>query len=730
MMVGRPGLDRVKAGVRTSSTIRRVQRGVVGPEMMSWRRAARILLLPLAIALALGAPTSVAAHAELVLASPQPGTGLAQAPAAVVIKFSEPLNLALSRIQVLDGSGADVGQGSTLAVVGDPQAARRALGLLPTGQYTVRWTSVSALDGHTLSGSYSFAVGTSASAETTLADSPVDSEGPLGLMGRFVTLVALGAWLAASLLRRVSDRAGLDPVKVRRLTRAAPAIAFGGTLASLVSTTFVATGSLTAFGGVLSSPSGEARLVVLATSAVGVFVAARWVVVGGLLAAAAIVADAAAGHAASSVLPLVAIGSFSIHLAAVGVWTYAIFASLLASRDLRRALGTFTPFAVAAGVVVAATGIVNAVVELADPADLVETGYGLVLVAKSAAFVTMAGFGLIHYLWRRRPAIPEARLRLPLRSEAAAATLALVLATLLVGFPNPPREAEATASSLTATDPVLAELAGRDALSIADASGPFIVGLTILPPEPGQAEVRVDVVGVDPGDGLRNARLTASAGSERSVTNLGQSCGLGCFAGHVTFGTAATWQLKVEVDSNRGPIAISATVPLPSPDGAAALARALAAEEALRATLMTEHLSGSVGGPAYITSYRFQAPDKAELTLKDSTTILVGQQQFRRTGSGPWDKSSFPPPGFSWPKGYYREFWGDMAAPRILETASVDGVNAQVIAFVRPDVPAWFRIWVRSSDGVVLRQEMRAEGHIMDQTYAAMNEPLTITPPA
>lgn len=680
--------------------------------------------------LSLAVPSAVAAHAELVLASPEPGTGLAQAPAAVVIKFSEPLNLALSRIQVLDSSGTDVGQGPTEAVAGDPNAARRALGLLPTGQFVVRWTSVSALDGHTLGGSYSFAVGTGASAETTLADSPLDSEGPLGLAGRFAALVALGAWLAASLLRGVSGRAGLDPTKVDRLARAAPAVAFAGTLVSLVSTTFVATGSITAIGGVLSSPSGEARLVVLAATAIGVLVGGRSRPAGGLLAAAAIIADAASGHAASSAAPPIAIASFSLHLAAVGVWTYAIAASLFAARDLRRALGTFTPYAVVAAVVVALTGLVNAILELANPADLVETGYGLVLLAKSAAFVAMAGFGLLHFVWRRRPAILERRLRLPLRSEAVAATLALVLATLLVSFPNPPREAEATASELTGADPVLVDLANRDALSIADASGPFVVGLTILPPKLGQAEARVAVLGVEPGDGLRNARLTASSGSARVESGLTKPCGLGCFTGQVTFDRAGDWQLQVQIDSNRGPITISATVPLPGPDGAAALARTLAAEEALQTAEMTEHLSGSIGGPTFVTAYRFEAPDKAELMLKEDTTILAGEQQFRRTGNGPWQASTFPPPGFSWPSGYYREFWGAMAAPRIIGTEDVDGVPAQVIAFIRPDVPAWFRLWVRESDGVVLRQVMRAEGHIMDQTYTGLNDPVTIKLPS
>src|SRR5207244_9061858 len=99
--------------------------------------------------------------------------------------------------------------------------------------------------------------------------------------------------------------------------------------------------------------------------------------------------------------------------------------------------------------------------------------------------------------------------------------------------------------------------------------------------------------------------------------------------------------------------------------------RTLAAQEARRTAAMTERLSGSAGGPTFVTTYRFEAPDKVELKLKDDTTILAGELQFRRTGNGPWDKSSFPAPGFSWPSGYYREFWGEMAAPRILDSETV-----------------------------------------------------------
>jgi hypothetical protein len=302
------------------------------------------------------------------------------------------------------------------------------------------------------------------------------------------------------------------------------------------------------------------------------------------------------------------------------------------------------------------------------------------------------------------------------------------LATLLVSFPNPPREVAATSATLTSTDPVLTELAGRDALSVADASGDFVVGLTILPPRPGPAEVRVQVLGVDAGDGLRNGRFAGSSGSSSISAPLDRVCGLGCFAGDVTFPAAGVWTLKVAIDSNRGPIAIAESVPLPAPDGSAALARTLASEEGLTSAVLTESLSGSVGGPTYVSTYRFEAPDRVEVTLNGTSQILAGLDQYRQTGSGPWTKTYFPAPGFSWPVGYYRDFWQGAQAVRIIGTDTVDGGPAEVIAFIRPDIPAWFRVWVRP-DGVVLQDEMRAEGHIMDHAYTDLNVPITVQVP-
>jgi copper transport protein len=715
------------AGARTAP-----ERTVVDKSIpVSHRRVLRRLALLAAALFAVGAASPASAHAELLLASPQPGNGLAQAPAAVVIKFSEPLNLLLSRIEVLDASGTDIGQGSTLPVPGDDRAMQRKLGLLPTGQYTTRWTSVSSLDGHTLRGSYSWAVGSAASGETTVADSPLDSEGPLGLVGRFAALLALGVWLATGLLRRPVRQAGLDPRRVAVVARAAPAVALAGTAVSLISSTVVATGSVTAIGAVVASPSGEARLIVLAASLVGVLVGTRWFPLAIVLAATAILADAASGHAASSAVPPLAIASFAVHLAAVGIWIYAILGSFASAPDLRRALATFTPYAVGAAVATAATGLVNAILEVGDPADLTTTAYGLTILGKSLAFALMAWFGLMHFVWRRRASVDEATLRLPLRAESLAGLLAIVLATLLVGFPNPPREAEAAAGSLTTTDPELSQLAGRDALSIAEASGPFIVGLTILPPCPGPAEVRVQVLGVDAGDGLRNARLVAgTARAAPTESPLTQTCGLGCFAGNAIFATAGDWKLDVQIDSNRGPIEIVESAPLPAVDGSADLARAMDALEALKTAQVTEDIRGTEDGPKVHATYRFQAPDRLQVQVGDSTQVIIGEEQYQKTGTGQWQASSFGAPGFSWPSGYYRQFWRGAVAVRLVGQETVDGVRSDVITFLRPDVPAWFRMWVGISDGLVRREVMRAEGHLMDHAYADLNGPITVqTPP-
>ena len=669
-----------------------------------------------------------AAHAAFVAASPRPGTGAPQAPGAVVLRFSEPLVRRLSRIEVLDGKGSDVGEGATAAVEGDELAMQRRLGLLPPGPYTVRWTTVSTLDGHRLQGSYSFGVGTGATDAETVRASAVDSEGWLGLLGRLAALVGLSLWIGSGLLGQVAAAAGLGAAHLRRLGRLAPGLVLGGTAASLLSLAALATGSATRVLEVLSAgQSGGFRAGLVVLSAAGVAVGARRAGLGLALAGAAVVTEAASGHAASSPAPALATASFSVHLTAVGVWVFAIAAAAL-TRPVRPVLGALTPYAAGAAVAVGLTGALNAAIELNRPGELVSTGYGRVVVLKVAAVVAMATLGLRHYRLRRRPGVGESLVQRPLRKELGAAMAGLVAATVLVGTPNPPREAEA-AERVAAGDVVLAGLGARPALSLAGASGPFVVGLTVLPPEPGPVELRLSVDGAEAGDGLRRVRVLgrgpAGAHFEAPLT----PCGFGCFAGPAVL-ARGEWELDTQAESNRGPLQASFSAPIPTPDGRAELTRAIKAMERLRSATMRENLRGSVDGPLIVADYRFAAPDAFDIRVAGRHQIVIRDRSYERSDpTAPWTEAPWPGLPYTWPKGYYRTFWGDAAAVSLLGTEMVDGVPSRVVAFAVPRLPAWLRLWVGVDDGLVRRQEMRTRGHLMDDTYRDLDAASPIRPP-
>ena len=666
------------------------------------------------------------AHAELALADPAAGVGLAQAPAAVIIKFTEPLNLDLSHIDVLDTQGVEVGQGPTEAVPGDPFSMRRALGFLTVGQYAVQWTSVSTLDGHVLQGTYTFAVGAAAPPGTTLQAGPLDSEGPLGLIGEFVALVGLTVWVGSVLLRSVALRAGLTKRRLGRISRAAPAMAAGGTALALASTALVASGSLAAIGGAVSGPSGTYRLLILVAGIIGVVVGPRFRPAVVVLAGGALVAEAASGHAATSVAPVVATLSFALHLGSVSVWLFALVVAFAVPRT-RQALAVLTPYAVAAAAATALSGLVNALFVLDSPADLFDTGYGEALLAKMAAFMVMVGMGLIHFTRRQRPTPSEAPLREPVRIELSVALLAIALATLLVGFPDPPHT-EAVADQLAGADPVLTQLATRPAVSVAGASGPFVVGLTILPPVPGPIELRVQVLGVEAGDALRDVQAQGQAGDAHFDVAL-TPCGLGCFAG-MADASAGVWTFSVSMSSNRGAVTVSTTVPLPVPDGTADLARATASMESLQAAHLDEQIRSYIGGPLFDSVYDFQAPDRMSLSIGPNQRIIIGQEDYSRpSGTATWQVLPYPAPGFSWPIDYYRSFWAGAEAVRVVGQDTVDGVPSLVVTFIRPDIPAWFRLWVGIGDGLVRQQEMLAQGHIMSDAYSGWNGSLQIAAP-
>src|SRR6266702_4487637 len=110
------------------------------------RLAALLTGLGLALVLAL-APRPASAHATVISTSPQAGQTLRTGPGVVVLTFSQPLDIRLSRATVVAPDGRRFDQGSV-----SPSEVRVPVTDDAPGVYDVGWTSVSAVDGHTLSG--------------------------------------------------------------------------------------------------------------------------------------------------------------------------------------------------------------------------------------------------------------------------------------------------------------------------------------------------------------------------------------------------------------------------------------------------------------------------------------------------------------------------------------------------------------------------------------------------
>ena len=150
------------------------------------RRAGRLLLATLAATLAAAAPAH--AHALLEGTSPERGAVSERAPGQVVLRFSEPVEIAFGAVKVFGADGKQVQQGEPFHPAGrDDEVAIRLRDGVADGGYTVTYRVVSA-DSHPVSGGFVFSVGDEAAAPSaSVADLLGDQKaGP-------VTSVAFGA---------------------------------------------------------------------------------------------------------------------------------------------------------------------------------------------------------------------------------------------------------------------------------------------------------------------------------------------------------------------------------------------------------------------------------------------------------------------------------------------------------------------------------------------------------
>ncbi|CAM5209606.1 Protein YobA [Castellaniella defragrans] len=106
--------------------------------------------------LLLGSMGQAWAHAHPVQQTPAPDSSVS-APAAVNILYTEPIEAALSHLNVLDAQGKQVNTAKAHVTDRGHKSLEVALPKLSPGQYKVQWAVV-ADDGHRTHGSYTFTV--------------------------------------------------------------------------------------------------------------------------------------------------------------------------------------------------------------------------------------------------------------------------------------------------------------------------------------------------------------------------------------------------------------------------------------------------------------------------------------------------------------------------------------------------------------------------------------------
>ncbi|HZQ77954.1 MAG TPA: copper resistance protein CopC [Acidimicrobiia bacterium] len=498
----------------------------------------------LALAFLVAGAGPAAAHAVLLRTDPSPQSTVKTPPAAVHLVFSEPVEVAFGAVRVFDVDGKRVDKGKITTADGRREVVVPAG--LPGGTYTVTWRVVSA-DGHPVHGGFQFYVG----APSTI--SPVLVKGDSGagrVVGwgygtvRFVWYGALLAVVGLVAVRRsvwtpavraagLGDSAAADRFR-RRFSRALPGAWAVLLVAWLVLLVFQAA-SISGLGllrsarpsvlrDVLRTGFGRSWLAGLGfTVLVGLPVAGltrrkglfgarpeTWLSVMAAAAAGLVLSVADIGHAATESHPRLGVPSVAVHLLAVSVWVGGLGGLVVVGASawtalppgdrgalLRQLVPRFSRLALVAVGVLVATGIVNAVLDLARVSDLWDTTYGRVLSAKILLLIVALAFGAWHFrVVPRRLAEPDRALAAG-RSFRLSSGAELVVLAAVVAF----------ASALVALVPgrSLALLA-KGAVNQEQKAGAYTVQLFVDPSAPGANEVHVTFVDAN---GLGAAEVVA-----------------------------------------------------------------------------------------------------------------------------------------------------------------------------------------------------------------------------
>ena len=464
---------------------------------MTARRAAAAALLALGLLVALAAPAS--AHATLESSDPAPDAVLDEAPAQVVLRFSESVRAGDDALRVFNADGDRVDEGDLSRPQGNDTLAL-ALPDVGDGSYVATWRVVSA-DSHPISGAFTFRVGQgSAAVDDSVVNQLLSDEGGSSTVGglyaviRFLAFAALVVLIGGTAFIAVAWPEGArlrDPVRV--LAIAAGVLALATALGIGIQGAYERGLDLSAAfkPSVISDELGTrfgrvwAFRLLLVAAAVPLLVALRrgaasqtwWRVSAALVGLGLAFTPALSGHASAGDFVPLAVAADGIHVAAVAAWLgglVLLLAFVLRRRqadELRSVVPRFSTLAQIAVAAIVATGAFQGWRQVRSLDALTDTTYGRLLLLKTLAFAGLVFLGAVNRavvrrrLWAPSPVAgypvgpgaalsdPDAdtvvRLRRAVGIEVAVAVLVLAITALLVNTaPAATAEAQPFAASI------------------------------------------------------------------------------------------------------------------------------------------------------------------------------------------------------------------------------------------------------------------------------------------
>jgi len=542
---------------------------------------------------ALWLPAGASAHAVLTSTSPARDARLDSTPARVEASFNEAVSSSFGALRVFDSAGREVQAGTT--VHPDSSADRIAVALrrrLPDGAYAATYRVISA-DGHVVSGGWGFVVGNSqtpsapsvselvarrqapATTDLFLATARGLQFGAIAIfLGAFFVLLATWPRARARAGDPISDE--VETLMLARSRRLAAAGAAAGFLSAIAGVAL--SGAQTAgFGpgraleGPLLAESLSTRFGFLWAIAAGLWACAfvltlltvrpgrpswsKWAPV--FAGAPIVLLPAFSGHAAQQSPAAVMVSANVVHVAAMSLWVggvAALLAAALPAAALRKAgnairmraalVRTFSPAATWSVALVLLTGIVQSYVEVATPGNLLTTGFGRLVMVKTALLVAIVALAA----YQRRRVFP--RLEGIASGTRPAEGAAVLVHRFLAGELLLMAAALAATAALSGMAPATAKPVGP--VYRETSIGPLEMQMNLDPARTGANEAHIYLTSARTGaqfDGAREVSVEISM-PERNlgpIRTSALSAGPGHFIAPVRVPAGGDWRMTVVV---------------------------------------------------------------------------------------------------------------------------------------------------------------------------------------